>query len=153
MHGNMGRMLRLFRPYKAQMTLALSLEVFAIITRLIVPRLTKMVVNDVITDGQYDLLYTLCGLIALFAVTRALSNYVRAMRFQRVSQNIICGIRSDLYDHLQEMPWEFYDKNRVGEIMSRMTGDLNNVRNFLCNTTFSIFTESISSANTVAARW
>ena len=97
MHGNMGRMLRLFRPYKAQMTLALSLEVFAIITRLIVPRLTKMVVNDVITEGQYDLLYTLCGLIALFAVTRTLSNYVRAMRFQHVSQNIICGIRSPCF--------------------------------------------------------
>ncbi|MBR5986408.1 MAG: ABC transporter ATP-binding protein [Clostridia bacterium] len=143
MHGNMGRMLRLFRPYKAQMTLALSLEVFAIITRLIVPRLTRMVVNDVITDGQYDMLYTLCGLIVLFAVTRVVSNYVRAMRFQHVSQNIICSIRSDLYDHLQEMPWEFYDKNRVGEIMSRMTGDLNNVRNFLCNTTFSIFTNSL----------
>ncbi|MBQ3669578.1 MAG: ABC transporter ATP-binding protein, partial [Clostridia bacterium] len=136
----MSRILGMYKPYRRTIFFALALDVVCIITRLIVPRLTATVVNDVITAGKYDILIPLCMAILGLTMVRSISNYVRAMSFQRVSQNIAYDLRTGLYDHLQGMPWEFYDKNRVGEIMSRMTGDMNNVRNFLCNTTFSIFT-------------
>ena len=121
----------------------MSLEVISIVTRLILPRLTATVVNDVITAGNYAVLYPLCAYIIGLTCVRSASNYTRAQIFQSVSQSIAFDLRTELYDHLQEMPWEFYDKNRVGEIMSRMTGALNNIRNFLGNTTFSIFTNSL----------
>ena len=143
MHSTMFRILGLFKPYRRLIYMALTLELIAIVTRLIVPRLTATVVNDVITDGKYDILTPLCIAILALTVLRSAAGYTRAMTFQKVSQQINYDIRTGLYDHLQEMPWEFYDKNRVGEIMSRMTGDMNNVRNFLCNTTFSIFTNSV----------
>lgn len=144
MHGTLGRILRLYKPYKRAVVIALVLEVIAIVSRLIGPRLTATVVNDVITDGKYELLAGLCIAILALTVVRSFSTYARAMSFQKVSQDIAYDIRTSLYDHLQEMPWEFYDKNRVGEIMSRMTGDLNNVRNFLCNTFFAVFTHGLS---------
>ena len=121
----------------------MSLEVVSICTRLILPRLTATVVNDVITAGKYNILITLCAWIIALTCVRSVSNYTRAQIFQSVSQSITFDLRTGLYDHLQEMPWEFYDKNRVGEIMSRMTGDLNNIRNFLANTTFSMFTNTL----------
>ncbi len=143
MHGSLGRILKLFKPYKKWMALAMSLEVVSICTRLILPRLTATVVNDVITAGKYNILMTLCAWIIALTCVRSVSNYTRAQIFQSVSQSITFDLRTGLYDHLQEMPWEFYDKNRVGEIMSRMTGDLNNIRNFLANTTFSMFTNTL----------
>ena len=143
MSGTLARILKLYRPYRGAIIFALALEILSIVTRLIGPRLTATVVQDVITDGKYDMLMSLCAAILALTVIRSASNYTRAMAFQKVSQQIAYDIRTDLYDHLQEMPWEFYDKNRVGEIMSRMTGDLNNVRNFLCNTFFSVFTNGL----------
>ncbi len=143
MHGTLRRILGLYKPYAKMLYLALALEVTAIVTRLILPRLTATVVNDVITDGHYDLLAGLCAAIVALTALRSLCNYARGMIFQTEAQNVAYSIRTELYDHLQQMPWEFYDKNRVGEIMSRMTGDLNNIRNFLCNTTFSVFTNSL----------
>ncbi|MBQ3667721.1 MAG: ABC transporter ATP-binding protein [Clostridia bacterium] len=142
MHGTLGRILKLYKPYKRIVIFALILEVINIVTRLIGPRLTATVVNDVITDGKYEMLGGLCIAIMALTVIRSAGNYIRAMSFHKVSQDIAYDIRTGLYDHLQKMQWEFYDKNRVGEIMSRMTGDLNNVRNFLCNTFYSIFTNS-----------
>ena len=143
MHGTLRRILSLYKPYAKMLYLALALEVMAIVTRLILPRLTATVVNDVITDGHYELLTGLCIAIVALTALRSLCNYVRGMIFQTEAQNVAYSIRTELYDHLQQMPWEFYDKNRVGEVMSRMTGDLNNIRNFLCNTTFSVFTNSL----------
>ena len=145
MNGTLRRIIRLYRPYALIMYLALGLEVVSIITRLLLPRVTASVVNDVITDRHYELLTGLCIEIIGLTALRAVCNYSRAMIFQSQSQKVCFELRTGLYDHLQQMPWEFYDKNRVGEIMSRMTGDLNNVRNFLCNTTFSIFTKPLPS--------
>ena len=61
MHGSLGRILKLFKPYKKWMALAMSLEVVSIFTRLILPRLTATVVNDVITAGKYNILMPLCA--------------------------------------------------------------------------------------------
>ena len=144
MQGTLFRIIGLYKPYRRIIAFALTLELVAIVSRLIVPRLTARVVNDVITDGKYDMLIPLCIAILALTVVRSMSTYTRSMSFQKASQDVIYDIRTELYDHLQQMPWEFYDKNRVGEIMSRMTGDLNNIRNFLGNTFFLAFTNGIS---------
>ena len=104
-----GRIIALLKPHRKLFGVALTLELVNIITRLIVPRLTARVVNDVITDGLYDLLYPLCGAILALTVARALFTYIRACIFHKISQDITFDLRSGLYDHLQEMPWAFFD--------------------------------------------
>ena len=125
------RILRLLRPYKARIVLMLSMQLVVIVSRLINPILTKSVVNDVITAGNVSLLPTLCVEIFLLVLARALCNYRRGLISERISQNVAFDLRTGLYRHMQELPYEFYDKNRVGEIMSRMTGDLDGVRNLI----------------------
>lgn len=125
------RLMGLLKRYRRQIAIALALQTVVIVTRLIAPILTKSVVNDVITDGHLEMLTPLCLLILLLAVLRGAANYSRAMLFERASQNVAYDLRCGLYAHLQEMPYEFYDKHRIGEIMSRMTGDLEGVRNLI----------------------
>ncbi len=117
--------------YKRQIFTALLLQTLVILSRLILPIFTKSVVNDVITDGHVELLAQLCAAILGLVLVRAGANYCRSLLFERVSQNVSYDLRVGLYNHLQEMPYEFYDKNRIGEIMSRMTGDLEGVRNLI----------------------
>lgn len=133
------RVHKLGKPYWFKLSLAFIMLTAVHLARLIIPRITASIVNDVITDGQYDRLYPLCGAMLGLTLLRAILNYLRPMTFEHVSQQINIDLREGLYKHLQEMPWEFYDKNRVGEIMSRMTGDLNNVRNFFAACLNSIY--------------
>ncbi|MGI6670044.1 MAG: ABC transporter ATP-binding protein [Christensenellales bacterium] len=127
------RVLRLTLPYKNRVLLALLLHVLVIGSRLITPLVTRTVVNDVIVGGQYHLILGLCLIIVGLALARGTFGYLRVLTMERVSQSVAYDLRTGLYNHLQRMPWEFYDKNRVGEIMSRMTGDLEGLRDFLGN--------------------
>lgn len=117
--------------YKRLIFAGLLLQTGVIVTRLIMPFLTKSVVNDVITDGHVELLGKLCLGILGLVVARAAFTYIRSCMFEQISQNVSYDLRVGLYEHLQEMPYEFYDKHRTGEIMSRMTGDLEGIRNLI----------------------
>ena len=125
------RILRLTKPYRKQFIAAILLMLFMLSTRLIFPQFTRIMVDNVIIGGQTQYLYPI--LIAIFVLTamRASASYVRAYLFEYTSQSVIYDMRQTLFNHLQEMPWRFYDENRIGEIMSRMTGDVDGVRGFI----------------------
>lgn len=127
------RLYGMLKPYWRKILVALALQTLVIITRLVAPYLTKSVVNDVITAGILDLLLPLTSALLALAVVRAVCTYIRSVMFERIGQNVAFDLRTGLYAHLEEMPYEFYDKHRIGEIMSRMTGDLEGVRNLIAS--------------------
>ena len=127
------RLYGMLKPYWRKILVALALQTLVIITRLVAPYLTKSVVNDVITAGVLDLLLPLTSALLALAVVRAVCTYIRSVMFERIGQNVAFDLRTGLYAHLEEMPYEFYDKHRIGVIMSRMTGDLEGVRNLIAS--------------------
>ena len=138
------RIAGLCAKYKRRIALALLLQTTVILSRLTLPFFTRSVVNDVITGGHVELLARLCAAILALVLVRAAANYCRSLLFERVSQNVTYDLRVGLYNHLQEMPYEFYDKNRIGEIMSRMTGDLEGVRNLIAGGIVTAYEQMLS---------
>jgi len=124
------RIFGLARPYRRKLFIGMAIQTIIIFTHLLAPNVTQSIVNDVITDGQYDQLLPLCAVLLVLVVIRAVGNYTRGMMFESVGQNVAYDLRTGLYAHLEELPYQFYDKHRIGEIMSRMTGDLDGVRAF-----------------------
>ena len=55
------------------------------------------------------------------------------MLIEEVSQNVVYDLRTGLYSHMQELSYAFYDTHHIGEIMSRMTGDIEGVRVLVVN--------------------
>ncbi len=125
------RIARMCKPYKRHFILGLIGLAVANATRLIMPMLSGRVVDEVIEQGLHEQLLPLCAIILALTLMRAGSNYMRGLEFERLSQDFTYDLRTGLYEHLQGMPYEFYDKNYVGEIMSRMTGDIEGMRNLL----------------------
>lgn len=125
------RIAHLCKPYAKHFWIGVLFLLAANATRLIAPRITGWLVDDVIQGGATQLLLPLCGVLLGIAVIRAVSNYIRGVQFEKLSQGFCYDLRTDLYAHLQEMPYAFYDKNYIGEIMSRMTGDIEGLRNML----------------------
>ena len=74
----------------------------------------------------------LAGLILLFALVRALLNYVYAVSVNRlVQQKLVVDLRSEVYDKLQRLSFRFFDANNTGSIITRVTGDVQSVRMFV----------------------
>lgn len=119
----------LLAPYKRRIFVALVLQLLVTVTQLINPYVNQSLINDVITAGNTSLLYPLCGALLLLVLVRGICNFIRSQIMERLSQSAIWDLRTGLYAHLEEMPYQFYDKHRVGEIMSRMTGDIEGLRN------------------------
>ncbi len=138
------RIYGLIKPYKRKLIFAMLLHTGITLSRLLAPILTKSVINDVIPQNNISLLGWLCaGLLALAAV-RGVGNYIRTVIMERISQNAVFDLRTGLYKHMQELPYGFYDNHRVGEIMSRMTGDIEGIRNLIAGGLSTVFDNLMS---------
>jgi ATP-binding cassette subfamily B protein len=139
----LGRIARMCKPYARHFLWGMVGLVLANATRLVMPILSGMVVDDVIQGGQLAMLLPLCGVILALTLLRAGTNYMRGIKFERLSQDFTYDLRTGLYRHLQAMPYEFYDKHYVGEIMSRLTGDIEGLRNLLAGGVVQIIENAI----------
>ena len=136
------RIVGLLRPYRFKIVIALTLQLLVTLTQLVGPYVTQSLINDVITPTPRNLalLYPLCGLVLGLVIVRGTCNFFRSIILERISQNAVWDLRTGLYAHLEEMPYQFYDNHRVGEIMSRMTGDIEGLRGLFANGFLNVFT-------------
>lgn len=133
----------LIKVYRKRVCLGLFLQLVVIVTLLLAPYITKDIVNQVIPNRDLARLTPLAAMLLGMVLLRAVSNYSRGLIMERVSQNVVYDLRTGLYGHLQELPYEFYDHNRVGEIMSRMTGDIEGIRNLIAGGIITVFDNSL----------
>ncbi len=127
------RILGLIKPYRKRFLLGISMTVLVVATFIAAPYITKYLVDDVIKGGMVTYLVPILMLMITLSITRAVFIVIRGITYERVSQNATFDLRQNLYDHLHELPFQFYDNHRIGEIMSRMTGDMDAVRMLLSN--------------------
>lgn len=138
------RILGLLKPYKSLVFFGFLTQTIVITTRLIQPLITRLLVNDVIVGRQHELLLKLClSLLGLVAI-RASSGFLRVSMMEKASQSVAYDLRTGLFKHLQKMSFSFYDRNRVGEIMSRMTGDLEGVRDYLSEGVTTLYEQTLT---------
>lgn len=137
------RILRMLRPHTKLLVLGVLCLLCASATRLIMPIYSGELVDDVVKGGHIEKLVPLCGAIMGLTVLRGVTTYIRGLSMEKASQNFVYDLRTGLYHHLSEMPYEFYDKNYVGEIMSRMTGDIEGLRELVSGGFVQIIENSI----------
>jgi ABC-type multidrug transport system fused ATPase/permease subunit len=97
---------------------------------LVVPLLLQWVVNVGISTGHFqDLLWAALAILVTSAL-RGLFAYGQGNLSQALSSLIAYDVRNQLYEHLQELSFSFHDDSETGQLMSRMTADIEAVRNF-----------------------
>ena len=105
---------------------------------LIIPLITGVIVDQVITGGHADMLTRLCLIMIVFTLIRVGSRYGYQMFMERFGQNTIFRLVSDQYEKLHQLDFTYFNHTRVGDIMSRMTSDTDAMRHFLSWTTYNI---------------
>src|SRR6266576_2672771 len=119
MRGELGRLLRLNRPYVGRLTVALVALVVSILTGLMIPLVIRNVVNEVLVRERGDLLLPFVGLIVLLALLRAVANYLRRNITGIVSVLIETDLRDRLFAHVQGLPISFHDEWETGQLLAR----------------------------------
>lgn len=121
------------KRYKWKMILALSLSAISAVVALIGPLLTKEAVDVAIPDGNipYIVFLSICFLLSII-VSVVLGN-IRQRIMTKAGQLMIYDIRKDLFAHLQELPFQYYDDRPQGKILVRVVNYVNNVSDMLTN--------------------
>lgn len=121
------RFLQLVIPYRWSALAALALLPLVAGSKLIQPYLLKLAIDDAILPGNLTLLATLSGLFLLALSAEALVLFAQGYLVQMVGQRIMADLRRQAFGHMLRLPAAYFDRNPSGRLVTRMTGDVENV--------------------------
>jgi ATP-binding cassette subfamily B protein len=124
------RLTPFIRPYRGQMILMTLAALGATLVGVAVPLLTKELIDGPIAHHDTAALWPLGGLVLLFGMAEATLFWLRRWFLQRAALGIEADIRNAFYRHLQKLPVAFHDSWQSGQLVSRMSGDINSLRRF-----------------------
>jgi len=125
------------RPHKAAIAGLLGLSFCASILVLAQPWLTKTLIDDGLLAKDFPVLVMVAGaMIVVGLVGTALSGLNRYLH-TRLSGRILFSLRDALYRHLQTLSPSFFGRRRIGDLMSRLDGDVAEIQRFAVDSLFS----------------
>ena len=98
------------------------------------PYLFKTVVDDVLISKNFFMLNVICVSLVLIFGLKAITSYFQRYFMNEAGQRVVMDIRIDLYDHMQRMSLKKIYASRIGELMSRITGDAATLQNIVTGT-------------------
>ncbi|WP_308634276.1 ABC transporter ATP-binding protein [Paenibacillus silvisoli] len=128
---NMIRLLRYLRPSTRWVVISFVTMLLGTVIDLIAPWMLKLVFDEGIAKS--DMKMVLIVALGLFGiqVVKSVAMFVQGRAQELVGQNVVFTLREQLYNHLQRLSFSYYDKAQTGQLMSRMTGDIESVKNFI----------------------
>lgn len=145
------RILRFFRPYRAQVSIVLGAIVVTSFLGLINPWLLKLLIDDVFTFHHYGRLDLYVGLMIAVPLVTGLIGVGQTYLNNTIGQHVMQDLRDALYDHLQRMPLRFFTETRTGEIQSRLANDVGGIQSVVTDTATSVFSNVTTVISTVIA--
>ena len=122
-------------PYKWLALATIGCAVLSLLCAFAFPRLTQIIIDDVIGDGQTDKLTPVILLLLGAFFLRDFFNSVRIQVNNHFEQNVVYDMRRDVYGRLQRLPVSYYDKRASGDLMTRVIEDVNAVERLLIDGT------------------
>ena len=126
-------------PYKWHFIMGLLLNACAVLLALSTAFFMGMIAKEVFQEGNIDALPRLLFMMVGATVLKHILRYIYLTTFESVSQRILLKLRNDIYRRVQEQSFRFFDTNKVGDVMSRMTGDLDSIRHMCAGVIYSVF--------------
>lgn len=92
------------------------------------PLLAAIIIDRIVIGREFGLTYQIFGLMLVLSIMRASITYARTYLTEKLAENVGIDLRKKLFNHIQRLPFKFFDSNNTGELMSRMTGDIDSIR-------------------------
>lgn len=122
--GLLARFVSFYKPHKKLFAIDMICAFVISVFNLVYPYITKEIINNYVPNKLLNLLLVGAGVLLAVYSVKALLNYVLQYWGHLVGVRIQADMRSRLFDKLQRLPFSYFDNNKTGVIMSRMTNDL-----------------------------
>lgn len=129
----LGRTLRYVVPYRKTFMLVGFLMLLSVGFSLVSPILLGYIIDNVVYDNEYkELILILAGLVVL-AIAEISITFMHQRLMGKTGHRIIASIRTDIFNKLQELPFDYFDNRPAGKIVVRVTDYINDLANFFTN--------------------
>jgi ATP-binding cassette subfamily B protein len=133
--------------------MAVILTVVSNVLALLGPALSGRAI-DAIEPGKglvvFERVFWYCGWMAVFYLVSAILNYVLSVQMISLSQETARQMRKDVFDKLMELPVSFFDTRQTGDILSRISYDIDTVNTSLANDLLQICTTAVTVTGSLA---
>jgi len=126
--------LRIFsylRPYWRRVIVVYVALFVGLGIQLTLPLVLARAIDDGIANRDHGVLLRAALLIVGLTMVQGIFTFIRSYLVQALSEQVGFDLRNQLYTHLQQLPYAFYDRAQTGQLMSRATDDINNIRAML----------------------
>ena len=131
--------LSFLKKYRVRMIVGLILVFITSLLVLINPQISGMIVDEVIEGQHYEKLGILLLIMIGVTLVRSLLRFAFLMCFESSSQGLVYDMREEAYRKLMKEDFNFFNKNRTGDLMSRQTGDMDAVRHMVSHVIYFSF--------------
>ena len=130
--------------YKGKLALAIFLTIIANALSLVGPYLTGRTISAMEGGVNFELVFFFAGLMIFFYLLSSLLSYLLAVAMTKISQSVVYKMRKDLFEKLNKVSISYFDRNQTGDIISKMSYDIDTINTSLANDVISIFTSIIT---------
>lgn len=120
-------LLKYYRPYGVTLLLVLAGSFLTSGLDLLFPMIVRRIISDALPTGDMNLLFRLSALLLVLYVVSYLTMYWINYHGRAMSINMENDMRRDLFRHLQGMSFRFFDNTKTGQLLARLTGDIQEI--------------------------
>ena len=138
------RLLRFVRPYASRLAIASFCLLAVSVAGLVFPWIVRSLVDSVFVHHDEHALNVIA--LALFGVfiLQAGFNFTQNYLLSWIGERVVADLRRQLFDHVQSLSMDFYSEHRTGELMSRITNDVNAVQNTVSGNLLSLLQQVVT---------
>ncbi|OBZ17358.1 ABC transporter ATP-binding protein [Bacillus sp. FJAT-26390] len=143
------RLMIYVRPSAKWVFIAVTIMIFATIFDLVAPWILREIFDEGIAKRDMGVVIALTLALAGIQALKSAGMFVQGYSQELVGQNVVFKLRKELYEHLQRLSFSYYDRAQTGQLMSRMTGDIEAVKNFVGFGAMNLFTGMLTFIGTI----
>lgn len=118
------RFISYYKPHKKMLALDMLASLFIAVIGMVYPIVTNRMLNEYIPQKIYSAIVIAGVIVLALYLVRLLLRYFVQYYGHIIGVKMQSQMRIDLFNHLQKLPYKFYDNNETGRIMTRLTSDL-----------------------------
>ncbi|QOY86012.1 ABC transporter ATP-binding protein [Paludibaculum fermentans] len=138
------RLLAYLQPYRGRMAVAILALLGSSALGLAFPMVIVRLLDSATRTHSLSSLNGLALLLLGIFLTQAALSFLQSIMLAVIGENIVCDLRTTLYTHLHRQSLDFYSGRRVGEIVSRLSSDVTQMRTVLTSNITSLLSQSVS---------
>lgn len=127
------------KKYRGKMIAGLFMTTGIALLTIVSPYISGIIVDDVIEGGKNELLPIMIACLVGVTLLKGILRYSSQVMFEICSQGVLYSMRDKVYKKLLQEDFNFYNKNRTGDLMSRQTGDMDAIRHFIAYVIYSVY--------------